>query len=372
MAVGNVRSTSSEGDAAEVARLKAELAQTQKRLEEEVSYYRAEVEATRQRVQDESVRSSADEVSRRRRAEEQVLSLQADLADAEAEAERNRTHYEELARKIRQLETQSREQTRAEVEKVRTASKLAWRNAEEELEVVEQELSETRRLLAKERERVKQLEAAVTTARQETATAAGPDPESLRLFIALKKALWTTAEARRKAEMQLASLQSGEPLPAQRKAEPPRVEERAPLRSASRVSSAQEPGWQAQPLGSVDSELRESWQTLKVGELDEGFSDEFRLMAADTSLDRETFEQVQQLTAKPIPEPAQPARAAAATPAPVLQEEVWLPPRVLEDDEPSRTGRLVKRLLWLLVVIGLIAGGGYGLQASGLLSAWLG
>ena len=365
MAVGKIRGTGGETDAAEVERLKEELAQLKKRLEEEVSYYRGELETTRQRVEDESLRSTANEVSRRRRAEELVLSLKADLVDAEAEAERNRQHYEELARQIKQLEAQAKEHTRAEVEKVRTASKLAWRNAEEELEVVEQELTEARRLLGKERERVKQLEAALASARQEAAAAAGPDPESLRLISALKKALWTTAEARRKAEMQLAALQSGVPAPAAGQ---------APAKPAAAVAA--DSGWRPQPSGSVDAELRESWQTLRVGELDEGFSDEFRLMAADTSLDRETFEQVQQLTAEPVPEPEQVVLTAKREPEPELEslrkEEVWLPPAMPDEDRAGDSGRLIKRALWALVVIAVLAGGAYGLQASGLLSAVLG
>lgn len=370
MAAGNVKELDlirTGTESREVTRLLRELEETRARLEEEVAFYRAELEATRQRVEKQNIRLHADEVAKRRRAEEQVLALKADLRAAQLEAERSRQRYEELAQQLVQLEESSKRHTREEVDKVRAAAQAAWRSAEEEHSRVDKELVVARRQLGQERDRAKQLEAQLNRLRQERAVADRPDAESIRLIASLKKALWATAQARRRAETQLAAFQAA--LPAQGGDQ---------VRSVYRAYEAAAEPPAGKTVDGVYTELNPD--QLKDLRFD-GLSEEFMLMAADASLDQETFDRLRDI---PDPEQVAPAGPTAREPRPTTldsrpsrpaareprTETINIPPPEsdgwrswLVDLPRQGLGRVLRNL-----AIGLAASGGvYLLAETGLL-----
>jgi hypothetical protein len=148
----------SGGKDAEIARLHQELEELQARLEEVTSYYRGELESSQQRLQKESVRSEANEVARRRRAEEQVAYLKGELKAAQSEAEHAKRRYQELSHHLESMENSAEQQAREEVDKFRSAASTAWKSAEEEVERLDAELSESERKLAREQEQRRQVE----------------------------------------------------------------------------------------------------------------------------------------------------------------------------------------------------------------------
>lgn len=375
-----VRSGPSEGSI-EMMRLRRELDETRRRLEEEVAYYRAELESTRQRVEKQGLRLHAEEVAKRRRAEEQVLGLRADLREAQMEAERARQRYEELNQRLLQLDEDSKRHTQEEVDKVRMAARLAWQNAEDELSRTEQELSGVKRLLQQERERCKQLEETISRMRGERGASNRPDPESLRLIASLKQALWTTAQARRRAESELAALRAGAaPIAPQ-----PEQQVKAVYR-AFQSTPAAEP--RQSPSFAGDGVYREldtnELKSLVIGDGDHEFSEEFLLMPSDASLDRDTFERLQSLPEpepgrKPVPavapvEPARPQAKAAPAPRPQVQPPAYAQETMFVDQKRNGVGRTAMLLgIGAAASLGIYWLFGSGALADGLaaLAEWL-
>lgn len=349
----------------ELARLRRELEEARTRLEEETAYYRAELENTRQRVEKQTVREHAEEVSKRRRAEEQVLALKAELRQVQSELERTRSRSEELGRQLAEQEEIGIARAEKEIAKVKAAAKAAWKSVEEEVARAEQDHAAAKRELLQVRERLATLEAELARAQKSGASEASA--ESQRLIASLKKALWETAQARRRAEVQLAVLQAGGPQAQE---------------SGAAVNLVQPVAPTAPRLPSGDSIYRElkldDLKSLNFGDVHSDFSDEFLLMPGDASLDAETFQKLQTL---PEPPPAKPAPREEPKPAPkpvvakkAPERGYQTPPRQ-EEESPLRwvdrsrngLGRVLRNL-----AIGLGAtGAAYWLFESGLVTQLL-
>lgn len=360
-------------DGNELARLKAELEAARKRLEEESAYYQAELEAVRQRVEKQYMRQQAEEVAKRRRAEEQVQALKAALREAQAEMQSYRERYEAVAQQLERYEQEERLRAEEEIGKVRAAARAAWRDAEEEHARTEQELASVKRLLLQERERNKQLEETVSRLRAEKAAASRPDQESLRLIAALKKALWTTAQARRRAEMELARLQTADVARELRREDD---ESQGAPKGSPEAGQADGGRWNPGGYTELDSSVLKS---LVIGSPDE-IADEFLLMPADASLDPATFERLERMPetqdvfaraefTRAEPPSAPPRAQTASKPRP--QPE---PPPLVAEPPPWRVPAAEERRrsrLWMLLqlVVAAVIGAGlvYALAVSGLL-----
>jgi len=356
-------------DGAEVIKLKRELEATRQRLEEEVVYYQAELEATRQRVEKQHMRLHAEEVARRRRAEEQVQALKAELREAQLETERARGRYEALSQQLLQNEESSRRRTEEEVGKVRAAARAAWQSAEEELHRVEQELASVKRLLLQERERNKQLEETVNRLRAEKAAAERPDRESLRLIASLKKALWTTAQARRRAEMELARLKTAD-VPRDEVEQINEVYQT--FQNRPKETSEAPPRWAPGGYTELDSDVLKS---LVVGSGIDDLSDEFMVMPADASLDQDTFDRLQRMpdtgpelirtpppAVAPAPRAAPPPRRDEFPDISEFEPAAW---RIADEPRKQRS-RLGKLQLLASAAVGAVLV--YWLLATGMLS----
>lgn len=332
---------------AELARLRRELDEVRTRLEEETAYYRAELEASRQRLERDSTRLHADEVARRRRVEEQLAALKAELQAVQGELAEARQRNQELSRQLEELETGRDQRARQAVDEVRAAARTAWREAEQEMARQDRELEAVRRTLAGEQEMRQRLQTAVTQLRDDLQRAQQGEQRAIRLVVSLKKALWATAQARRRAETELESLRG---VPA---------------------AAGPAPRFQEEPYHEVS---RDALQTVFFGDLSEDLADEFRLTASDASLDSETVDQLRALAVPapdPVPAAAEPARqepamAAADTdlhPAPVSYV-------VTPEVRPDGRGRGVRWLLTGLVIVVLAAAVIYWLAANGLLALY--
>ncbi|MDN5850356.1 MAG: hypothetical protein L0H63_12100 [Nitrococcus sp.] len=180
-----------------LAHLQTELEKTQLRMEEVAAYYRGELEAVRRRSEEETIRLQAAEVGRRKRAEEQVVYLTAEFKAARVEADHALRRLHELQQSLESLEQHSEEQARAEVDRQREATTIAWKTAEEEVERLDQELCELRRQFEREREERRQLEC---SHQQQEKTNSLAEQERSRLISRLKHALKRSEEHRRRAE----------------------------------------------------------------------------------------------------------------------------------------------------------------------------
>ncbi|EAR21410.1 coiled-coil domain-containing protein [Nitrococcus mobilis] len=179
------------------ARLYKELEKAQLRAEEVADYYRGELEAVRRRAEEETIRLQAAEVSRRKRAEDQVVYLKAEYKAARAEADHALRRYRELQQSLHELEQQSAEQARVEVDRHREAANIAWKTAEEEAEHLEWELNDLRRQFEREREERRQLE---RSWRQQEENNDRVEQEHRRLISRLNRALKLSEDRRRRAE----------------------------------------------------------------------------------------------------------------------------------------------------------------------------
>lgn len=226
-----------------VARLQGDLEKTQIRLEEVAAYYRGELETVRRRAEDESVRVQAAEAGRRKRAEEQVAYLKGELQSARTEAEHAQRRYQDLLQRLDELETQSEQDTRDEMDRFREAAKAAWKTAEEEVERLDRELAETCRKREQESEERRQLERSYEQLEERHQL---EKRDRLRLIGRLKRGL-KASEARRQAAESAASV-----LP----------------RFADRPERVVDPSreWAGLPLGNADD-----------------FSDEFLMADGDES-----------------------------------------------------------------------------------------
>ncbi|MCO6441012.1 MAG: hypothetical protein J5I81_08000 [Nitrococcus mobilis] len=179
------------------ARLCKELEKAQLRAEEVADYYRGEFEAVRRRAEEETIRLQAAEVSRRKRAEDQVVYLKAEYKAARAEADHALRRYRELQQSLHELEQQSAQQARAEVDRHREAANIAWKTAEEEAERLERELHDLRRQFEREREEHRQLE---YNWRQQEEIKGRVAQEHRQLISRVKRALKLSEDRRRRAE----------------------------------------------------------------------------------------------------------------------------------------------------------------------------
>lgn len=357
----------------ELARLRRELDEARTRLEEETAYFRAELEATRQRVEKQTVREHAEEVAKRRRAEEQILALRAELRQVRSEAEAARERAEDLERTLARQEEESRLRVQQEVEKVRSAATAAWQSAEEEIGRAEEEHAATRQLLAQTQARVDELEALVASLRSRRQAAEGPDPDTLKLVGSLKKALWATAQARRRAEVQLAVLKAGGTLPP---AETAAAEPVAPAQPQPPPQAGG--GWVGN--GGLYNELSlDTLKSLKFGDMNDELAEGFLLVPGDASLDADTFETLKTLPdPEPVPPPVPPSRKpeiqkppqrpalaqVRSEPVPAYEVEgAQQEPRWV-DRSRNGLGRVMRNLL----IGGAMTGLGYWLIDSGLLA----
>jgi hypothetical protein len=258
MTSGNGKGSAPQGggDSGELVRLRRELEEVRTRLDEETAYYRAELEAGRRRLERESTRVQADEVARRRRAEEQLHAAQAELARV---LHRN----DQLTSQLAELEaTQSRREQRA-VDEVRAAAQTAWREAEQELARQERELDVVHRSLAEEQAARQNLEASAALSRGEAERAQQAEQAATKLVVSLKKALWATAQARRQAEMELASLRGEEVV--------------SPAAAGQPAAAGRD--------GGVHEVSQDMLKSVLLSDLSEDLAEEFLLMAGDASLD---------------------------------------------------------------------------------------
>jgi hypothetical protein len=362
---GTVKEAERTRSSDELARLRRELEEARTRLEEETAYYRAELENTRQRVEKQNVREHAEEVSKRRRVEEQVLALKAELRQAQSELERARTGSEELVRQLAEQEQIAGARADSEIAKVKAAAKAAWKSAEEEVARAEHDHVATKQELAQAQERLTALEAELERARKGAASESSA--ESQRLIASLKKALWETAQARRRAEVQLAVLQAGGPQAQD---------------AGAAINLAQPAPPTAPGLPSGDSIYRElkldDLKALNFGDMHNDFSDEFLLMPGDASLDAETFQKLQTLSEELPPAEAAPVDKPKPAPKPVakkVSEPVYQAPPQQAEEVPLRwvdcsrhgLGRVLRNL-----TIGVGATGAvYWLFESGLVAQLL-
>lgn len=186
-----------EAQEEELARVYRELEKAHLRAEEVAAYYRGELAEVRRRADEEAIRLQAAEVSRRKRAEEQVVYLKAEHKSARAEADDALRRYQELQQSLHELEQHGAEQVRAEVDRQRESTVIAWKTAEEHLDRLERELRELRRQLVCEREEREQLERSYRQG-EEANRLAGQ--EARRLIGRLKLALKLSEDRRRRAE----------------------------------------------------------------------------------------------------------------------------------------------------------------------------
>lgn len=200
---GGVSGSGRDARDEELARLYRELEKAHLRMEEVAAYYRGELETGRQRAEEEAIRIQAAEVSRRKRAEEQVVYLKAEYKAARVEAAHALRRYHDLQQSLDELEQQNEDQARAEVDRRREATNVAWKIAEEEVERLEQELCDLRRQLEREREERRQLEC---SHQQQEKTSSLAEQERLRLLSRLKHALKLSEDRRRRAEVGQAGL----------------------------------------------------------------------------------------------------------------------------------------------------------------------
>ena len=290
----------------EVERLKRELAAVQQRLEEEVAYYRAQTETTRQRVQGEQLRVHAQEVARRREVEDELARTQSELRQVREQAERLRRRHEELDRQYQLLEASARLNAEEQVAQTRIAARDAWQSAEEELAAMEAELSEARRGLAQEQERSRQLEE--TLGSMQSLEGAGEEDRQAALLgevTALKKALNLSERGRQQAHKRAVSLAE--------KLVTMQAEPQVPNRPAFSRGRTGHSGGTSNPVqvdlseanavlsGAQASSAAESGNTAEADAwagspfaFDADLADEFRLIQADTSLDRHKLERLQQ------------------------------------------------------------------------------
>ncbi|MDN5871430.1 MAG: hypothetical protein L0H73_12000 [Nitrococcus sp.] len=242
--LGSRREAQDEG----LARLQTELEKTQLRMEEVAAYYRGELEAVRRRSEEETIRLQAAEVGRRKRAEEQVVYLTAEYKAARVEADHALRRLHELQQSLESLEQHSEEQARAEVDRQREATTIAWKTAEEEVERLDQELCELRRQFEREREERRQLEC---SHEQQEKTNSLAEQERSRLISRLKHALKRSEDHRRRAEASRSSLHR------ESQVNPwPRV---APASTTNEVDPAA--GWGNVPLG-ASGEVAEEFLSI--------------------------------------------------------------------------------------------------------------
>lgn len=181
----------------ELARVYRELEKARLRAEEIAAYYRGELANVRRQAAEEAIRLQAAEVSRRKRAEEQIVVLKAEHKSARAEADEVLRRYQKLQQCLHELKRHGAERARAEVDRHRESTTLAWKTAEEHLDRLEQELCELRRQLASEREEREQLERSYRQS-EEANRLAGQ--EARRLIGRLKRALKLSEDRRRRTE----------------------------------------------------------------------------------------------------------------------------------------------------------------------------
>lgn len=267
-------------------------------LEEEVAYYRGELEATRQRMERQSLRSQAEEVAKRRRAEEALADLRRTFRATQQERDKANATIEELRQQLVDQEEAARRHTREEVDKLRSASKETWRNAEKEAARLERELADALTIADDERERRYELEQQLKKATDRAEDAGRLNPETARLITGLKAALRASERARLKVQNELASMQASQ---ATTSAASPQDALRAVYRVFSHPfgfrqhdKSVEPPAWnrgyeaafgspsQAGPFD--PSDLEDTWQASSSGHFDGDLADEFLLVPSDHSL----------------------------------------------------------------------------------------
>ncbi|MCC5856647.1 MAG: hypothetical protein JJT90_00685 [Ectothiorhodospiraceae bacterium] len=295
-------------------RLRQELDQVRRRLEDEVAYHRGQAEAARRQAEAEHLRAQAAEVARRRRLEDRVADLEAQLRESQDHAARLQRRYDELAQQFMHQEEAARSTAQEEVERYRATAREAWRSAEEEVEAMEAEVSRQREALEQERARVRQLEDTLRTLQGVGGDSAEDQLDGLQAEAAtLKKALNLSERAR--AQAQRRAVRLAEQLVELEALLHGRPAEAGTTETAG--SGARQPGpFPASPLGSSASpqevDLSEANAVLRrafadsghmepvhagasegVVDLDGDLSDEFLLVGADESLDRSKLARLQ-------------------------------------------------------------------------------
>ena len=291
----------------EVGRLKKELAALRQRLQDEVAYYQAETETTRQRVEAEQLRIHAQEVARRREVEDELARVKRELQEIQEHSDRLQHRYDELNRQYFKQEESARLSAEEQMNQTRDAARAAWQSAEEELAAMETELNEARRQIAAEQERNRQLEETLGSL-QGLEGASDEDREAALLeeVTALRKALNLSERGRGQANQRavrlaekLVGLQAE-----QERGDPAEAVQAQATRRKTRGAGAGNP---------VQVDLTEANAVLRAAHGGEAegsgndevatslgaeLADEFQLIQADTSLDRNKLERLEQQVAK--------------------------------------------------------------------------
>lgn len=351
-------------EAQELARLRRELEEARQRLEEETAYYRAELEASRRRRDRDSTLLQADEVARRRRAEEQLREAQAELRQSRAELAQLQQQYEQLHQAWTEQQAEQASRERALLEEERRAAREVWREAEREAAVQERELEALRQLLQEEQKARQQATALAAQWEQQALQAQQTAQDANKLVVSLKKALWNTAHARRRAETALVELRAANQSPP---TEPVVAAAGEPASASAQDLHTREDGY--------NEVSQEALKTIFFGDVTENLTDEFLLTTADASLDRETVGQLRAVAAQPPleapPPPVAAARPAAAVPARAVPQAEKsrkpLPPPLLSADQKRHS--LWRLLLLLGAAVGLAVAGYWFLAGAG--QEWL-
>lgn len=292
----------------EVERLKRELAAVRQRLHDEVAYYQAETETTRQRVEAEQLRIHAQEVARRREVEDQLARTQTELREIREHADRLQRRYDELNRQYLQQEENARLNAEEQVAQTRAAARAAWQSAEEELGSMEKALNEARRELQQAQERNRQLEETLSSL-QGLEGASDEDREAALLeeVTTLRKALNLSERGRGQANQRAVRL--AEKLVAVQAGQ---EQGGAPQQAEGTAAAAPEQPLARSGAGNpVPVDLTEANAVLRAAHGDDAenradaaddntlslgaeLADEFQLIQADTSLDREKLRRLQE------------------------------------------------------------------------------
>lgn len=291
----------------EVERLKKELAALRQRLQDEVAYYQAETETTRQRVEAEQLRIHAQEVARRREVEDELARVKRQLQEIQEHSDRLQRRYDELNRQYLKQEESARLSAEEQVTQTREAARAAWQSAEEELAAMEAELNEARRQVAAEQERNRQLEETLGSL-QGLEAASDEDREAALLeeVTALRKALNLSERGRGQANQRAVRL-------AEKLVGLQAEQERSTPADAVHVQETRSTPRGAGAGNPVQVDLTEANAVLRAAHGNEAgtsaddtaatslgaeLADEFQLIQADTSLDRNKLERLEQQVAK--------------------------------------------------------------------------
>lgn len=350
---------SRSGEAQELARVYRELEETRRRLDEETAYYRAELESLQRRQDRDSTLLQADEVARRRRIEGLLHSTQAELSQAQVELADLTKQNEQLRRALAEQEAEQARREQVLLADERQSAREAWREAEREVALQERELEALRQLLTEEQQARQQAVALAARREQEAAQAQQAEQDASKLVVSLKKALWNTAHARRQAETALLELRTANQSPAAEPENPIIL----PADNSNELRTGDD---------GYNEVSQEALKTVFFGDLSADLTDDFRLTAADASLDKETVGQLRAVQAQPaavedvVVQQAPPVAAVAnsmPTAKPPIEPPVQRAAAPLLAAAPGRQG--LQRVLLLLSGAVALATAGYWLLVGG-------